>query len=435
MPHDRKSRSRLSHAGPGPWSIPSEPVMTTDETKTTGDVVCPQCGGLNDPDSRYCWHCGASLRGWFRRPRRNRDVGWGARALKWVLAVAVVLGVLYGIYYAVDRFLLPLFTDEEVQAEVVTTTTSSTVMATSTTTTTVPRKDTLLVGGKDRYGTALVVSEYGFPSGASTVVLAAGDDYAGAISAAPLAAVYGGPLLLLPPEGVRTDIGAEIERLSPSQVFLVGVSRVSTVRRQLDDVLDDVEVKSLVGDDIYETATLVAEEIEVRLGSVSKVVVVPSDSFVEALTVVPLAGAKGWPILLAPTDAVLRSGTRGVIEELGVSAALVVGTSAEVSVSEVDRLVGTDAFDTAALVVRHAVQQGLSFAHTAIATGESFPDGLVVGARLATESGILLLTKDGELPGPLLSLFDANLEDIRKLEFIALPGLKKELLGSSGGTG
>lgn len=407
-------------------------MKTTDKTNSSSDVVCPQCGGLNDPDSRYCWHCGASLRGWFRRPRRHREVGWTARALKWVLAVAVVLGVLYGVYYAVDRFLLPVFRDEEVQAEVVTTTTPTTVIVTSTTTTTVPRKDTLIAGGKDRYGTALVVSEYGFPSGASTVVLAAGDEYADAISAAPLAAACGGPVLLLPPEGVRTDIGAEMERLAPSQVFLVGVSRVSTVKRQLNDLLDDVEVESLVGDDPYETAALVAEEIKAMVGTVSKVVIAPADSFVEALTVVPLAGAEGWPILLAPSDAVLRSGTRSVIEELGVSSALVIGTSAELSLSEVDRLVGTDPFDTAALVVRHAVEQGLSFAHTAIATGESFPDGLVVGSRLAAENGILLLTKDGELPAPLLSLFDTNLRSIRKLEFIALPGLKKELLDSSG---
>ena len=107
--------------------------------RSSDGVVCRQCGGVNQADSRYCWHCGASLRGWIRRPRKNREVGWAGRVVKWVLAVAVALGVLYGIYYAVDLYLLPLFRDDEVQAEVVTTVAAptTTAVATSTTSTTV----------------------------------------------------------------------------------------------------------------------------------------------------------------------------------------------------------------------------------------------------------------------------------------------------------
>ena len=407
-----------------PRSTASVPLKTTD------DIVCRQCGGLNEPDDQYCWHCGAPLRGLLRRPRRNREVRWGVRALKWVLGLAVTAGVLYGIYYGVDRFLLPLFEDDKVQVEAVTTTTSTTVRP-STTTTTIAREDILVAGGKDRYSTAAAVSQYGFPSGVPAVVLAGGGEYADAISAVPLAAALEAPVLLLPPEGVRADIGAELKRLGPSRVFLVGVSRASTVKRQLRDLLEDPEVKDLTGDDPYETATLVAAEMKAELGTVTRVVVAPADSFVEGLAAAPLAGAKGWPILLVPPDAVIRKATLKSIEELEVDSALMVGTFAKLSLGEVERLVGTDSFDTAALVIDYAAQNGSSFAHTAIVTGDNFPDGLVTDAYLAKDGGVLLPAQKGQLPPPLLSLFEANLESIRKLEFFALPSLKKELTAPS----
>ena len=45
---------------------------------------------------------------------------------------------------------------------------------------------------------------------------------------------------------------------------------------------------------------------------------------------------------------------------------------------------GVDSYETAALVVRYAVTQGLTFTHTAIVTGATFADGL--GRRLVPGS-------------------------------------------------
>jgi len=155
---------------------------------------------------------------------------------------------------------------------------------------------------------------------------------------------------------------------------------------------------------------------------------VPSDSFVEALAVAPLAAANGWPMLLSPQAGAVPRTTKKAIESLGVTSALAVGLNIELSgVDTLETQVGLSSDETVALVVGYAVTHGSSFTHTAIVTGASWPEGLLTGAYLAHDRGILLLAKDGELPGPLLSILNANLDEVRVLDFIAAPALAKQM--------
>ena len=62
--------------------------------------------------------------------------------------------------------------------------------------------------GIDRYETALAVSRHAFTPGVGAVVLATGEDFPDALSAAPLAAAYGGPVLLTPPMALRDATAA-----------------------------------------------------------------------------------------------------------------------------------------------------------------------------------------------------------------------------------
>jgi putative cell wall-binding protein len=401
--------------------------------KSTKGIVCRECRGLNPPDGRFCWFCGAKLPRVRRGPDGRWTTGqWVVQGLKWFTAAVVVVAVLGGIYYAIDRYLVPTFRDKPTTTVTVVRTTTSTTS--STTTTTTPRTDRLVAGGADRYATAIAISKFGFPEGAPALVLVPGDDYAKGISVTPLAGAWGGPVLLLPAEGIRDDLSAEIQRLDPARVFLVGVSKPKSVTAKLEDILEKPTVTRLAGDDPYETAALVAAEVKAKLGTVSKVVVVPSNSFVEAIAAAPLAAAKGWPILLVTEDGKVPAATTNAIEDLGATSALVVGTDAELKLSDVERQVGADSFETAAFIVQYALTQGMSFAHTAIATGDAFPEGLAAAPYLALDNGILLLAKDGRLPSAILSLFTDNLEAILTLDFIALPDLAEELADRSPGT-
>ena len=62
--------------------------------------------------------------------------------------------------------------------------------------------------GTDRYDTAIKMSKAAFPDplplGAG-LVLAPGENFPEALCGAPLAAAYGGPVLLTPPSGSTTE--------------------------------------------------------------------------------------------------------------------------------------------------------------------------------------------------------------------------------------
>lgn len=197
----------------------------------------------------------------------------------------------------------------------------------------------------------------------------------------------------------------------------------------------DPDVKVLQGDDPSETAALVAQEVAAEVGTVEKVVIVPSDSFADAIAVAPLAAAQGWPILLAGEDGELPRATTAVIEELGVTSALVVGTVVDVDLDDVERQVGADSDETAALLAAYALEQGMSFEHVVIASGSSFPEALVAGPYVALDKALLLLAKDGALPAEIRELLDKNMEDVLLLDILALPQLAKEFKGTATTTG
>jgi Ca2+-binding RTX toxin-like protein len=78
------------------------------------------------------------------------------------------------------------------------------------------------LGGADRYATALEISGHFFPTGAERVYLATGANFPDALTATPGAGINGSPVLLVPPTGLTPALRAEITRLNPGQVFVLG---------------------------------------------------------------------------------------------------------------------------------------------------------------------------------------------------------------------
>jgi putative cell wall-binding protein len=218
-------------------------------------------------------------------------------------------------------------------------------------------------------------------------------------------------------------------RLHPAQVFMVGFASGTPLEGQVETVLAQASVTLVAGQDRYMTAALVAKQVKAKLGTIAKVVVAPGDSFAPALAVGALAAAQGWPILLVPTRGDVPPATIQAFASLGATSALEVGTSSRLPIADVEHEQGADAYQTAVLLAQYGLKHGLSFTHTALATGESFPDALCVGPYLAKDKGMLLLTNNEEVPPATAGLLTAQSTHIHTLDVIGLPGLAKELGG------
>src|SRR5690606_10891218 len=77
------------------------------------------------------------------------------------------------------------------------------------------------VSGPNRYATAVAASQQAFPDGADFVVIASGQNYPDALAGA--AATRGGaPVLLVERDRVPPEVFAEIDRLRPGAVVILG---------------------------------------------------------------------------------------------------------------------------------------------------------------------------------------------------------------------
>lgn len=90
------------------------------------------------------------------------------------------------------------------------------------------------LGGADRYETAMLISQRFFPDGADRVYVTTGSNFPDALAAAPGAGINGSPILLLPPGGLTPALRAELTRLSPSEIFVLGDTNSVTAATELN---------------------------------------------------------------------------------------------------------------------------------------------------------------------------------------------------------
>jgi len=79
------------------------------------------------------------------------------------------------------------------------------------------------LSGADRYATATAVSQATTGTDAPrTVYIATGGSFPDGLAATPIVARAGGPLLIVPPGGLTEGLGAELRRLNPPRIVIVG---------------------------------------------------------------------------------------------------------------------------------------------------------------------------------------------------------------------
>lgn len=184
------------------------------------------------------------------------------------------------------------------------------------------------VGGTDRYAVAANMAA-AYPANVPRVYLASGQDYPDALAGAALAAHQGAPLLLTRPTSLPAAVAAQLQRLSPGQlVVLGGGGAVSTATAQAAAAYSDTGSFTRVsGADRYATAQAVSQ---LYPAATTRAYVTSGTAFPDALVAAARAGRQGAPLLLT-TPASVPAATANALNRLTLSSIFVVGGSGVVS--------------------------------------------------------------------------------------------------------
>lgn len=184
------------------------------------------------------------------------------------------------------------------------------------------------VAGATRIDTSVAISRHAFPTGADVVYVSTARDFPDALAAGAAASVQDAPVLLTEPGSLPAAVGAEIARLDPDRILLVGGPGVVT-----DTVVGQLSgyavTERVGGTDRYGTALALSRRVfgTDRPG----VVVATGTSFPDALAAVPATATTRGPLLLAkPTT--LTSGTGTELDRLGPATAYLLGGTSALSI-------------------------------------------------------------------------------------------------------
>lgn len=246
--------------------------------------------------------------------------------------------------------------------------------------------------GDDRYKTAVAISREGWDE-SDYVILATGENYPDALSAAPLAKKYNAPILLTGRDSINSDTAAEIKRLKAKNIIIIGGT--GAISQSVEDGLKDMmgyTVTRISGSDRYETAVEVAK----KLGTSKYIAVVTGDNYPDAISVAPVAAKMGMPILLVSKDD-MTVAVRNYISGKKFEKTYVIGGYNDISegvekgFSNPVRISGSDKYERNIGVLK-AFQDSIDFDTVYVATGNNYPDALAASVLAAKGSNPVVLT-------------------------------------------
>ena len=264
------------------------------------------------------------------------------------------------------------------------------------------------IAGADRIATSIAASQDIFgPASTNALVLSRADSYADALAGTPLAAAYGGPLLLTPGDSLDQRTATEVSRVLRPQgtVFLLGGTAA------LDDSVaeslkaDGFIIDRLAGPDRYATAVAVADAI----GTPTTFLLADGGDYTTGL-VAGVAAAAADP----STDGgavLLTDGTHMPDTTAAYLAAhhdvrrYAVGVQSAAADPGAVAIVGDDPGDTSQRVAATFFPNA---AAVGVASVASFADALSGGAHVAAFGGPLLLTDGTSLNPSVQRYLSAN---------------------------
>jgi len=253
------------------------------------------------------------------------------------------------------------------------------------------------IAGANRYATAAALSTSAYPSGASDVMVATGLSFPDALAGSAAAGMLSMPVLLTQQNGIPSHTRAELDRLNPQRIWVLGGTSVISegVRSALVPYASSGSVIRVSGADRYGTAAEISERW--YSPGVQAAFVAVGTSFADALAGGPAAALRDSPLLLVKTDSIPPA-TQAELNRLKPQRIYVLGGAAVINAAvataldayttgPVTRLAGVNRFATAEAITRTFWPTKVSPAY--VASGMTFPDALAGGA-VAGKQGVPL---------------------------------------------
>lgn len=184
------------------------------------------------------------------------------------------------------------------------------------------------LAGVSRFATAAAVARHAFPAGADTVYVASGEGFADALAGVSAAVDGEAPLLLAAADELTAPTAAELERLDPDRVVVLGGEAALARSVEAAAAAHADRVDRLAGPSRFATAAAIA--VDGFDGAAGEVFTATGLDYPDALAAGAVAGARGAPVLLAAPDELTRP-TRDAITTLQPAAARLLGGQAALS--------------------------------------------------------------------------------------------------------
>ena len=281
------------------------------------------------------------------------------------------------------------------------------------------------LSGADRFATAVQISQSMFDRAANPVVyIANGYVPWDALSAGPAAADRGGALLLVEPNSIPPVVEAELDRLQPSGIIIVGgtgvVSSAVQTALQAFTVLPS-DVRRLGGADRYATSRAIVVDSFGPTG-LDTILLATGNAFPDALSAGPGASISNGAVLLVDgaqtslpmaTQTLIRNLDPETIYLIGGTGAVTDGIGDAAQIARpgaiVRRLAGDSRFETS---VEIAVNFFGSADVAVLANGFGFADALAAGPLATRVDGPLYLSESTCVPSVVIEDINGVLANV-----------------------
>jgi len=234
------------------------------------------------------------------------------------------------------------------------------------------------------------------------VILASGEKYTDVLTATVLGNEKDAPILLAQKNSIDKKTLAEIKRLNVEDIIISG--GIDSVSNKVEEQLKGYNVTRIAGQDRYETAVRIGDEVRKITGNKTESMLVDGTNFPDVITMSSLASHKRVPILLTEPQK-LTNTTKDTIKSWGVNDVTLGGGYNSVSkdiennlgVSKVSRFGGEDRYETAELIGAEVRKVIGNSSDMVLVDGTNFPDGITINSLASNFKSPIMLTEPDTL--------------------------------------